>query len=101
MNWLWTWGGNSFGYRAAGELWTHDGHHAGRFHAREVYGPDGLYLGEVMNEDRLIVDLTKKSQRVTEFSRLPECVGHPAGFGFNRVALPDGYEDFPRPARFR
>jgi hypothetical protein len=60
MNWLWTWGGSSFGYHAAGELWTYDGHHVGRFRGCEVYGPNGLYVGEVMNEDRLIINAAKK-----------------------------------------
>ncbi len=25
MEWLWTWGGTSFGYRDGDNLWTHDG----------------------------------------------------------------------------
>jgi hypothetical protein len=101
MNWLWTWGGSSCGYRAAGELWTYDGHHVGRFRGAEIYQPDGLYLGEVMNEDRLIIDTGKAGQYASAFSRLPRSAEHPPGFGFNRAALPEGYSDFPRPARFR
>ena len=57
MNWLWTWGGSSFGYHETGELWTYDGRHVGRFRGKEVYNPAGLYFGEVTNGDRLIVEL--------------------------------------------
>jgi len=32
MQWLWTWGGASFGYKDGDDLWTHDGRHVGRFH---------------------------------------------------------------------
>jgi len=101
MNWLWTWGGSSFGYHETGELWTYDGRHVGRFQGKEVYDPAGLYLGEVMNDERLIVDSAKTSLRRTSFSPLPDSTEHPPVVGFNRIALPDGYEDFPRPARLR
>jgi hypothetical protein len=101
MEWLWTWGGSSFGYREAGELWTYDGRHVGRFHGHEVYGADGLYLGEVMNGDRLIVNSTKKTRRTGRFDLLPERPKHPSGIGFDRVALPNGFGDFPRPDRLR
>jgi hypothetical protein len=94
MEWWWTWGGSSFGYRDTGELWTYDGRHVGRFHNDEVYGVDGLYLGEVMNE-------TKKTRRKGRFDRLPERPKHPSGIGFSRVALPHGFGDFPRPDRLR
>jgi hypothetical protein len=97
--WLWLWGGSSFGYREAGELWTYDGHHVGRFRGREIYAPDGLYLGEVQKEKRLLIDLTKKARRMPEFSPLPGTSGHAPVFGFNSIALPAGYEEFPRPGR--
>lgn len=38
MQWLWTWGGESFGYRDGDNLWTHTGQHVGRFHGDEVFG---------------------------------------------------------------
>lgn len=52
MQWLWTWGGKSFGYRDGDNLWTQDGRHVGRFHGDEVYGADGSYLGEIRNKNR-------------------------------------------------
>jgi hypothetical protein len=63
MQWLWTWGGQCFGYRDGDNLWTHDGYHFGRFHGDEVYGPDGHYLGELKNETRLITNKLKKRNR--------------------------------------
>ena len=54
MQWLWTWGGVCFGYRDGADLWTHDGRHVGRFASGEVYAPDGSYLGELVQDDRLI-----------------------------------------------
>jgi hypothetical protein len=101
MEWLWIWSGSPFGYREAGQLWTYDGRHVGRFRGQEIYGPNGHYLGEVMNDDRLIVDMAKKSRRTLRFRRLPDSRARPPGIGFNSVALPGGYQDFPRPARLR
>jgi hypothetical protein len=103
MEWLWTWSGNSFGYRQDGELWTHDGCHIGRFRGHEIYGPDGFYLGELMREDRLVVDAAKKARCVCvpAFVQLPKTVKRHRGLGFNRTALPEGYGDFPRPAQLR
>ena len=61
MEWLWTWGGSSFGYRETGELLDIPRSViVGRFHGHEVYGADGLDLGEVMNGDRLIVTPTQE-----------------------------------------
>ncbi len=54
MDRLWTWGGECFGYRDGDDLWTHDGRHVARFVSNEVYGPDGRYIGETMNDNRLI-----------------------------------------------
>src|SRR5215211_1959314 len=45
--WLWTWGGECFGYRDGDELWTYDGRHVGRFQNDEIYGSSGSYLGEL------------------------------------------------------
>lgn len=64
MQWVWTWGGQCFGYRDGDHLWTHDGRHVGRFDGDQVYGRgDGSYLGVVMSNDRLITNTSKKSWR--------------------------------------
>ena len=75
MEWLWTWGGVSFGYRDADDLWTHGGKHIGRFCDDEVYGPDGAYLGELRNKNRLITSLSKKGLRRPPFVPYANRVG--------------------------
>ena len=66
MDWMWTWGGESFGYRDGDDLWTHDGKHVGRFFGAEVYARDGTYLGELKNTNRLI---SSKRQLITVMRR--------------------------------
>lgn len=68
MEWLWTWSGICFGYRAGNNLWTHDGKHVGKFYDEEVYDSDGKYLGEIINDNRLITDKNKKSRRKSSFT---------------------------------
>ena len=68
MNWVWTWGGECFGYFDGDDLWTHDGRHVGRRSEDEIHAPDGHYLGEVRNENRLITNSAKKSRRGYSFA---------------------------------
>ena len=53
-DWLWTWGGESFGFRDGNTLFAADGRQVGRFYENEVYGQNGDYLGELGDSDRLI-----------------------------------------------
>src|SRR2546427_80641 len=53
MDWLWTWGGECFGYRRNDRLLAYYGLQVGRFHGDEVYGSDGRYLGELKSWHRL------------------------------------------------
>src|SRR5207247_11359425 len=97
MQWLWTWGGISFGYRDGDNLWTHDGHHVGRFHGDEIYGSDGRYLGEVRSRDRLITNRAKQSYRKSGFIPFVDRVGHVPYVGYVGYVMYLGYEDFPAP----
>jgi hypothetical protein len=97
VEWLWTWGGTSFGYRDEKELWTYDGRHVGHFRDDEVYGPDGFYLGELMDGDRLIVDPDKKSKHNEGFNLLPGRQSPRLVFGRKSLRMPDSYHAFPRP----
>jgi hypothetical protein len=54
MDWLWTWGGISFGYKVDDRVFTHFGLQIGRVDGEEVYASDGRYLGEIMSDNRLI-----------------------------------------------
>jgi hypothetical protein len=95
VQWLWTWGGVSFGYRDGDNLWTHDGRHVGRFHGIEVYGPNGSYLGEQLRPGRLITDVAKRAERRPPF--FPSVRRHSLRRRPPSAAesLPPAYFDFP------
>ena len=99
MEWLWPWSGSPFGFRSAGELWTYDGRHVGRFRGDEVFGPNGFYLGELMRENRLIIDLAKKTRRTRRFRRLTDITAPARPFGLEGLPVSEGFEDFPRAER--
>ena len=96
MQWLWTWGGTSFGYRSDDALFTHKGKQVGRFHDDEVYGPDGRYLGEIKSENRLITNRSKKSRIRSGFTPRPG--GSYARYvNYVGYVMYVGYEDFLGP----
>lgn len=100
MEWLWTWGGISFGYREGNNLWTHDGRHVGRFKGEDVYGPDGRYLGELRNKTRLITNVSKKrSLRGQAFSPYASRMGYVPYVNYVGYVMYAGYEDFPPPTK--
>lgn len=68
MDWLWTWGGISFGYKVDDRVFTHFGLQIGRVDGEEVYASDGRYLGEIMSDNRLIIHRGKKNYRHSGFS---------------------------------
>ena len=94
MEWLWTWGGTSFGYRDGNNLWTHDGKHVGRFHEDEVYRQDGSYLGELLN-GRLVTHLSKQSRRRSPFVLYGSRIGYLNRIDYVGHMMLAGYEDFP------
>lgn len=100
MQWLWTWGGKSFGYRDNDNLFTHFGKHIGKFSANEIYDVRGKYLGELINDDRLISDTRKRSFLKHPFAPY-------AGSGYAKYAdyagyaIYAGHEDFPSPETFK
>ncbi len=97
MDWLWTWGGTSFGYRDGDDLWTFDGHHVARFDGDEIYGPDGRYLGELMNGDRLITHRSKRSWRRARFRPYGRRIGYVRYVNYVGYVMYAGFEDFPPP----
>jgi hypothetical protein len=100
MDWMWTWGGKCFGYREGDALFAHHGKQVGQFHDDEVYGANGRYLGEVMNENRLITHRGKKSWVKSPFA--PVRAGSYARYAnYAGYAMYAGYEDFPSPDVFR
>jgi hypothetical protein len=67
-DWLWTWGGESFGFRDGNALFAQDGRQVGHFHENEVYGVNGNYLGELGDEDRLITKLSRLGKARSSFA---------------------------------
>lgn len=99
MDWFWTWSGESFGYREGDMLFTYKGKQAGLFHGAEIYGADGKYLGEVMNDNRLITNCSKKNWIRGVFS--PVQAGSYARYAnYAGYAMYAGHEDFPSPESF-
>ena len=99
MDWFWTWGGKSFGYRVGDSLFRHDGLEVGRFYGDEVFGGDGRYLGEIQNDNRLIRSRSKSLRRQAAFTprRGGSYVKYTNYVGYVMYA---GYEDFPAPESF-
>jgi hypothetical protein len=98
MKWLWTWGGECFGYLDGDELWTHDGRHVGRLVGDELFRADGRYMGELKSEDRLITSIAKKNgRRHSPFAPHGRRSGYTKYANYVGLAMYAGYEDFPGP----
>jgi len=97
--WLWTWSGQSFGYRESEELWTYDGRHVGRFDADEIYSPDSRYLGEVLDGNRLITAKFGIGMRRPSFAVQQRRPRLPRRRRLPGYVMPTGFEDFPMPER--
>lgn len=97
MIWLWTWGGECFGYRDGDALWTHDGRNVGHFFDDEVYSNNGRYLGEIKSENRLITNLSKKHQSRGVYAPYGNRVGYVRYVNYVGYVMYAGYEDFPKP----
>ena len=97
MDWLWTWGGISFGFRESDNLWTHDGQHVGRFVADEVFCSSGAYLGEMMGTGRLITSQIKIGLNQAGFVPLGRQIVYTLYVNYSSYAMLAGFEDFPAP----
>ncbi len=97
MEWVWTWGGECFGYFDGDDLWTHDGRHVGKRQGDDIYGLKGQYLGEVMNENRLITNNSKKSHRGYAFTPYGRRGGFTRYSNYTGYTMYSGYSDFPHP----
>jgi hypothetical protein len=96
-DWLWTCGGECFGYRVGDQLFTSDGREAGRFtEGDEVYGPSGDYLGEVRKVNRLVTNISKRKWNRDAF--VPQLGNRFVQAGrASPIEIRDGFEDFPLP----
>ncbi len=97
MIFLWTWGGIFFGYRKDNYLWTHDGKNVGKFYDNEVYDMNGEYLGEIRNENRLIINLNKGNYRKPPFTPYADVIGIVPYANYVGYVMYVGHEDFHLP----
>ena len=97
--WLWTWSGESFGYREGDDLWTHDGRHVGRFDGNEIYAADGRYLGEVLDGNRLITARFRLGAHRAVFTSQPSRARSHQRNRLLGYAMPTGHGDFPSPQK--
>lgn len=99
MQYLWTWGGKFFGYRADDDLWTYTGRHVGRFNGNEVYDRRGRYLGEVI-DDRLIRNRMKRLWRSGIFMPYMNRVSLVKLVDYVGFVMYVGHDDFLPPEAF-
>jgi hypothetical protein len=91
MDWMWTWGGECFGYRNGHSLFTYFRQEVGRFHNDEIYGSDGRYLGEIKSRNRFITRRSKSSWVKSSFA--PRTGGSYARYAnYAGYAMYAGYE---------
>jgi hypothetical protein len=100
--WVWTWGGNSFGYIDEDALYTHDGRHVGYVEPGAddilIFSiADGRYIGQLEDQDRLITKLARSNRhrrpRKARRQRTPRTPRRPRRSRRVRV----GHTDFPLP----
>lgn len=59
----WAWGGKYIGRRSGDYLYSKNGTPLGTFYGDELYDFSGKYIGEIRNQNRIIVNKSYKSKR--------------------------------------
>jgi hypothetical protein len=67
----------------------------GKFYGKEVYDAQGKYMGEVIKENRLISDSSKKFFVKPSFAPYARRVGYAKFADYAGYAMYAGYHDFP------
>lgn len=96
---MWTWGGKFFGYIDDELLFTYTGICAAKLVDGDLYDRSGSYLGEVMSEDRLIVNGSKKGQ-IGSIAPLVRSAAIAPFIDYVGYVMYVGYSDFPSPKSF-
>lgn len=93
MKYVWTWKGKFFGYISNEYLFTKRGICVGKINGNDIYDRQGRYIGEVMNDNRLITCRSKKNYRGPAAAN---CRGAVCGTHCNYAgyAMLAGYEEF-------
>ena len=59
----WAWGGKYIGRRSGDYLYSKNGDPLGIFYGDELYDFSGKYIGEIKNQNRIIVNKSYKNKR--------------------------------------
>ncbi|WP_035856126.1 hypothetical protein [Jeotgalicoccus marinus] len=98
---LWNWEGDYFGYIEGDQLRTHEGYHVGKINKNnEIFGSDGMYLGEIMNDNRLITKESKINNKEKSFIPKMKKIGKIKKMEKIGKIMKVGYTDFPKPNKF-
>ena len=89
----WSWSGNYIGYLVGDYLYSKKGKPVGVFLHDELYNFRGEYIGEIRNENRSIVNRSKKHKRSTVSSKPCSRCGK-SYCNYAGYAMIAGYEDF-------
>jgi hypothetical protein len=101
MIWLWTWKGESFGYRRNDELRLRNGTHVASFCDEKIYDFEANYLGEIRNSNRLITKKSLKGTKGKKTSKKTKLIGQVGRVNLVGLVNLVGYEDFPNPDSFQ
>lgn len=79
------------------DLWTYSGRHVGHRTGDEIFSPTGRYLGEVMQNGRLVTNKAKAGHQGNTFKPRPPRAPRPLEPSKNALTIYKGYQDFPHP----
>ncbi len=71
---FWAWGGKYIGIRSGDILYSYKGFPIGKFYGDDLYNLNGRYIGEIKHNNRIIVNLAKKSYINHVLANLPYIV---------------------------
>lgn len=89
----WAWGGKYIGRPAGDYHYSESGNPLGIFYGDELYDFSGKYIGEIKNENRIIVNILHKNKRKS--SRCKPCGQCGCSYcDYVGYVMRCGYEDF-------
>ena len=89
----WSWGGKYIGQCSRDILYSHFGTPIRKFFNNTLYNFEGEYIGEIMNSNRIIVNIQKKHLRISPTCKPYSRCGTSCS-DYCAYAMCSGYEDF-------
>ena len=71
----WAWGGKYIGHRSGDYLYSKNGEPLGYYTGNDIFDFNGKYIGEVRNDNRLIVDTSKRHYRGSSRAKPANTIG--------------------------